>query len=149
MSPTPQDPANADELRRRMASIRRQLPGDVERIVIGARRAVDWRRYVAEHPWTATAVAALLGYWVIPKRPRVIQPSADELIKLAKKHQLTVQPQTVAQRQPGFVDTAVSMMGNMLFRAGVAYASQQFGKIVGQSTAASSEPQTLTGVEAT
>ena len=143
---TPKNPERADDLRRRMASIRRQLPGDVERIVIGAKRAVDWRRYVAEHPWTATAAAALLGYWAIPKRPQVIQPSADELIKLARKHQLTVQPQTAAQRKPGLVDTALSMMGNMLFRAGVAYASQQFGKIVGQTTAANSEPQQLSGV---
>jgi hypothetical protein len=35
-----------------------------------ARSHFDWRRYVAGHPWTSLGAAAMVGYYLIPRRTR-------------------------------------------------------------------------------
>jgi hypothetical protein len=61
-----------DEIRRRMAQIRRDLHQDVKEVVAGAEAVTDWRRYIRSHPWVAVGIAAGIGYLIVPKRrPRV------------------------------------------------------------------------------
>ena len=131
------DPA---DVRRRMRRIRRQLPTDVDRIVDGARQLVDWKHYVQQYPWASAALAAAIGYLVVPRRPQVISPDAAVIEKLAKRQRLMIEPASAAKIKPGLLDSMLGVAGNMLFRAGVAYAGQQLGKVVGQQSVAAGEP---------
>ena len=70
-------PQEIDDVRRRMAQIRRELHEDVKGVVEGAEAATDWRRYVRNYPWATTGLALAIGYLVIPRRhkPTTIQIS--------------------------------------------------------------------------
>jgi len=59
-----------DEIRRRMAQIRRDLHEDVREVVAGAEAATDWRRYIRAYPWAAVGTAAAVGFLAVPKVSR-------------------------------------------------------------------------------
>ncbi len=56
-----------DEVRQRMAEIRATSQGDVETMLLGLRKNLDWRYHLNRHPWAFAGAAAILGYWLIPK----------------------------------------------------------------------------------
>ena len=60
----------ADEIRRQMAKIRRELHEDVREVVAGAEAVTDWRRYVRMYPWASVGAALAIGYLIVPKRKR-------------------------------------------------------------------------------
>ena len=59
---TSYDPA--DDIRRRMAELRRELTGDVREVGRSAREMTDWTFYVRKFPWAVAAVAAVTGLYV-------------------------------------------------------------------------------------
>lgn len=132
-------PKNADELRREMRQIRRELGQDVEGIVENAGRLVDWRYYMRTYPWAAVGLAAVAGYALVPQRAAVVTADAKSLSKLAKNNQVMIHSQPQATTRPSLADTAMSLAGNMLLRATLAYAGQQIGKLMGESAAEATE----------
>jgi hypothetical protein len=63
-------PPEVDEIRRKMAQIRRDLHADVQNVVQGAEAATDWRRFVRGYPWASLGAAFVVGYMVVPRRHR-------------------------------------------------------------------------------
>jgi hypothetical protein len=61
-----------DEIRRKMALIRRELHEDVREVVASAEAVTDWRRYFRKYPWVSVGAAFALGYLIVPKRKRTI-----------------------------------------------------------------------------
>lgn len=61
---------DADEIRRRMAAIRRELHEDVREVVATAEAATDWKRYLTMYPWASLGAAFALGYWIVPRKRR-------------------------------------------------------------------------------
>ena len=55
-------------LQRQMQHVRGNLSEHADEAVQKARRGLDWRHYVARHPWTALGVAAAAGYILVPRR---------------------------------------------------------------------------------
>lgn len=131
----------AQEIRRRMAAVRREMDESVDEIVENARELVDWRYYVKTYPWATVAVAAAAGYMVVPRKLHVMRPDAATLAQLAKEHRLVVENETPEARSPGFIGSVVTMAGSLAMRAALAYVGQQMGKIVAQE-AAEPTPQT-------
>lgn len=72
-------PADADEIRRRMAQIRRELHEDMQGVVAGAEAASDPRRYVHRYPWLFVVLAVLLGYLLVPRRRRSVTEVAEQV----------------------------------------------------------------------
>jgi hypothetical protein len=66
----------SDEIRRKMAQIRRDLHEDVREVVAGAEGVTDWRRYVRSYPWTMVAVATAAGFFAVPRRSRSLPRDA-------------------------------------------------------------------------
>ena len=60
----------SDEIRRKMAQIRRDLHEDVREVVAGAEAATNWRRYVRAYPWASVGIAAAVGFLAVPRVSR-------------------------------------------------------------------------------
>lgn len=87
----------ADEIRRRMTTIRTALHANVDTIVDTARQTIDWRYQVKRHPWACAAAAAAIGFLVVPRGARKVQLDgnigaaiADQLKTLEKKKHVSV-----------------------------------------------------------
>lgn len=133
---------DVEAIRREMASLRGNLDENVHELTENARNLTDWRYYVKAAPWGAVGAAAAIGYFIVPRRIQIVQPSADEIAKLAKRHQIVVEHKAKAEaKQGGPAQLVMTMLANAMLRAVTAYASQQAGKILGQQTAEKSQDQ--------
>lgn len=114
---------DADEIRRKMAQIRRELHQDVRGVVASAEAVTDWHRYIRNYPWIAVAAAAAAGYFVVPRRHK------PETVAVA----VTV-PERAAPEKPkareakaaraGLVAGAWALLGPVAMRAAQSYATQ-------------------------
>ncbi|MDR3633501.1 MAG: hypothetical protein P4L84_06675 [Isosphaeraceae bacterium] len=64
---------DAEDIRRKMAQIRRDLHADVREVVVQAEAVADWRRYIRMYPWISVGVAFAVGYAVVPRRRRSVR----------------------------------------------------------------------------
>ena len=76
-----------------------------------------------------------MGYLAIPRRLEIMSPDAKTLERLAKKNKLVVESKPPAAQKTSLADTLLTMTGNVLFRAGTAYAAQKIGKLFGETAA--------------
>ena len=129
----------AQEIRRQMDHIRRDMRVEMDDIVQNARVLSDWRFYVRSYPWVCLAAAAGLGYMVVPRRLEVVSPDATTLEQLAKKHRLVVKPDTEPQEKKSMVNKLVTFAASMALRGALAYAGQAVGKFVGTEAAAATD----------
>ncbi len=59
---------NVDDIRKRMAQVRRSGQTHVAELGQAMGRVTDWREHYKAHPWFAVAAAMATGYFVAPKR---------------------------------------------------------------------------------
>jgi hypothetical protein len=118
---------SADEIRRRMAELRRDLALDVREVSRNARVMTDWRFYVRRFPWAMVGVAAVAGYLLIPKRKevKVIAPDPDALAQMFKKEQLKLQTPAGRKESPGLMKSIVLMGLSWAAKAGANYMGEQ------------------------
>ncbi|MGC1274976.1 MAG: hypothetical protein WBC44_14825 [Planctomycetaceae bacterium] len=136
MPPNPIVPRDADAVRLEMANVRGTLDENVHDLVTNARNLADWRYYVKAAPWGAIGAAMAVGYFVVPRRIQIVQPDADEIAKLAKRHQIVVEHKAKAEaKQGGPAQLVMTMLANAMLRAATAYVSQQAGKVFGEQAA--------------
>jgi hypothetical protein len=126
---------SADEIRAELRRTRGRLIVDATAVAGGARELADWRYYVRRYPWAALGVAGALGYLAIPRRLEIMSPDAKTLERLAKKNKLVIESKPPAAQKTSLMDTLLTMTGNVLFRAGTAYAAQKIGKLFGETAA--------------
>lgn len=124
----------AEELRRQMRTIRREMGEDLEEIVGQAERLLDWRYYVRQHPWKLVGVAACLGCfvaWRLSKRiPVQVKPLQDAQIS-PEQPQQQVQPHQQPQRTKSVLLSSLLFLGkDMLLRAALNYAGEQMGRMI-------------------
>lgn len=103
----------ADDVRQRMAQLRRVLDGDIVQVSESARAMTDWRYYVRRYPWAATAAAAAAGYLLMPRRGESL---SREVASLAET--LTQQTSATTASEPVF--KLRSMAGSLLALVGAA-----------------------------
>jgi hypothetical protein len=130
-----------DEIRRRMAQIRRDLHADVKDVVSSAEAVTDWRRYIRMYPWAALGMAVAVGYLIVPKRrvPSDVATEGDvarvrEIVKEAKVEKKTA--------RKGMIGAAFGFLVPIALRAAQGYAVQYLENFIQQQQAAAGRPPT-------
>jgi hypothetical protein len=120
-------PAEFDEIRKKMAQIRRDLHADVQGVVQGAEAATDWRRFIRGYPWASMSVALAIGYLIVPRRhkvlPTTIQIAAPEPSRLASIEPIRA-PEPEKKKGKGLLGTAFGLLAPVALRAAQGYALQ-------------------------
>src|SRR4051794_37205889 len=100
---------SADAICRRMAELRRELAYDVRDVGRSARAIASPAFYVRKFPWATTAVAAAIGYLLIPKKKQIVQPDPEMLAELVRKHQIKIDSSAAAKDRQGMLQSLVVM----------------------------------------
>jgi len=130
---------NADRLRAEMRQIRRELGSEVEELVEHAERLMDWRYYVNRYPWAVMGAATLLGYFVVPHRTVMLPTDEHTLSRLAERIPVTM-PKPEPKRS-SWVGSLMNMAAGMAWKAALAYATQQVGKVLGDQASATQKQE--------
>jgi hypothetical protein len=69
MSTTHNRPVETEAIEVRMSCVRQQISHDLRVAQREIRQWVDWRRWVASYPLPTLGAAALIGFWLVPRRP--------------------------------------------------------------------------------
>ncbi|QDT54840.1 hypothetical protein Pan44_28780 [Caulifigura coniformis] len=126
---------SAEELRRLMDVVRHRMSGEAANVASSAKRLADWRFYLHEFTGPVLAAAGVVGFLLVPKKQKPVA-DLDQLQRIAEKKGWIVDPATVTpNRKPSLVESGMNLAGNMLLRAGIAFAGQQVGKIFGHEMA--------------
>jgi len=116
-----------DEIRRKMAQIRRDLHEDVREVVAGAEAATDWRRYVRSYPWASVGVATAVGFLAVPRvsrsaiRDAALKADVAEVRDELKQTRGAV-PEAKEKRRQSLVGAAVAMAAPLAWRFAQNYA---------------------------
>jgi len=126
----------AETLRREMRSIRRELGDNVEELVENAERLMDWRYYWERYPWGIISAAALLGYFVVPRRMVAMSVDGLSLDDLAQRLAPAITSRAAKKEsKPGWMSGLLSLGVGMLSKAAAGYASQYLTQVLSQPPA--------------
>lgn len=118
-------PPEIDEIRKKMAQIRRDLHADVQGVVQGAEAATDWRRFVRGYPWASMGVALAVGYMIVPRRHRTptLQVVPAEIAR-AVALEVPRAPEPETKKGKGLLGTVFGLVAPVALRAVQGYALQ-------------------------
>ena len=119
--------SDTDEIRRKMAQIRRELHEDVREVVAGAGAVTDWRRYVRSYPWASVGVATAAGFLVVPRRSRGFPGDAARQSDVAEvrdelRQAREAAPEAEEKRRKSLVGAALAMAAPLAWRFAQNYA---------------------------
>jgi len=117
----------SDEIRQKMAQIRRDLHEDVREVVAGAEAATDWRRYVRSYPWASVGVATAVGFLAVPKASRSSPHDAARQADVAEvrdelRQAREAAPEAKEERRRSLVGAAFAMAAPLAWRFAQNYA---------------------------
>ncbi len=150
----------SDEIRRKMALIRRELHQDVREVVASAEAVADWRRYLRMFPWATVGVAFAIGYLIVPKRKRTLSLDAATQAELVgARAALEAAPPIVVTekpRRPSLIGSVFGAVAPIAWRLAQNYAlnyaeqwlaqqQEQYRAAVSPPPLASPPPPTPTG----
>jgi hypothetical protein len=117
-------PPEFEDIRRRMAQIRRDLHEDVKGVVEGAEAATDWRRFIRNYPWATMGAAVVVGYLIVPRKHRPTTTVNIAPSQLA--HAIAAEPPRPAEpkKSKGLLGTAFGLVAPLAFRTAQGYALQ-------------------------
>jgi hypothetical protein len=115
---------SADEIRARMAHVRREVGDNVKGIVESARTLSDWRYHVKHHPWLCVGAAMALGFLLVPRRKHYDSAEARELIALLKKYNVGVTAPPASAK--GLLRTVIGMAAPAVVRTAMNVAQNKF-----------------------
>lgn len=118
-----------EDLRRRMASVRRELDEDVDGIVGNVNELTTFQYYMKQYPWAMMGAAAFLGYWVVPQKYEIHSPDSETLEKLAAKNKLVVKDKTEPEEKGGVIGGIFSFLSSAVLRGAMAYAGAKVGEM--------------------
>jgi hypothetical protein len=116
---------SAEEIRKRMAALRRELVCDVEDVTRSAKAMASPSFYIRKFPWATLAVAAGVGYLLIPKKKQIVQPDMEALAELVRKNQVNINTSKAAEESQGMLKTLAVMGLTYVAKAGMNYLLQQ------------------------
>jgi len=118
-----------------MAELRRELIHDVQDVTRSAKAMASPSFYMRKFPWATLAIAAGVGYMLIPKKKQVVHPDMEALAELVRKNQVQINTAKASEESQGMVKTLVVMGLTYAAKAGMNYVFQQL------ATAAKAEPK--------
>ena len=113
-----------EKICRRMAELRRELAYDMQDVSRSAKAMGTPSFYIRRFPWATLAVAAGVGYTLIPKKKQVVQPDMKALAELVRKNQVNINTSKSAETQ-GMVKSLAVMGLSWAAKAGMNYVIQQ------------------------
>jgi len=119
---------DVDEIRRKMAKIRRELHEDVRGVVASAEAVTDWHRYIRNYPWIALGVATAVGYVIVPRRHRSVPHDLATHADVARVREVVEerrgkeQDKKSSKERKGLVGLGLSILGPIALRAAQGYA---------------------------
>ena len=129
---------SADQLQVQMEELRLGLGRNVERGVTNVRTMLDWRHYVATHPWLCLAAAAATGYLLVPRRPTVVQLSPEHLAELSRQSGILLKAEARHGTPGGALANIATAAANTLLRVTASrladYLEHRFWKGDGRGT---------------
>ena len=108
-----------------MAELRRELTCDIRDVRRSASEMANPMHYIRRYPLATAAVAAAVGYLLIPKKKQVIKPDPEMLAELFKKHQINLDSPQVSSESKGMLKSLAVMGLTWALRTGLTYAGQQ------------------------
>lgn len=111
----------ADAVRRRMAELRQDLSSDVRDVGRSAREMTDWTHYVRRFPWATVAVAAAIGYMLVPRKKQGISPDPALLAEMVKNREVRVEGLDRAKESKGLLKSLLVMGVTWAAKAGMEY----------------------------
>ncbi len=116
----------AKEVQARMAALRERMTRSGERAATRARRWTDWRYYVKRFPLATVGIAAGVGYLLVPKRPQVVAPDADQIAEMVRREQLVVSPGPKRASSKSIAGSVLGIVAAGAARAAMAYVGNHF-----------------------
>lgn len=132
--PTTSQELSADEVRRQMRAIRRELGADVEEVIEHAERLMDWRYHINRYPWAAMGASAVLGYFLVPNRTTVVQTSDSVVQQMVDRLPAAIQ-EKLDTNKPSLVSSLITLGSGFVMKAAMSYAAQQASKFLGPQPA--------------
>lgn len=122
---------HAQDIAAAMQRVRSDLQRDVEGISHQVHEATQWQTYVKRYPWTCLAVAAAVGYSLVPRRQQEqVVASPDTVEQLVKSGKLRIEATEGASGKPTFAQQAMLGLGTVAARALMAYFGKRIGDFV-------------------
>jgi len=115
----------AENICRRMAELRRELVHDMQDVSRSAKAMASPSFYIRKFPWATLAIAAGVGYMLIPKKKQIIKPDMEALAELVRKNQVNINAPKAAEESQGMVKTLAVMGLTWAAKAGMNYVIQQ------------------------
>jgi hypothetical protein len=110
-----------------MLQIRGELNEDVSGVMASVKRLLNWRSYLQRFPKSSLALAAAVGYLIVPRKTEILTPDADALEELSKRHKLVVEKQPKSAGSTGAGSPLMRLVISTLLRAGIMKATESFG----------------------
>jgi len=108
-----------------MAELRRELVYDMQDVSRSAKAMASPAFYIRKFPWATMAVAAGVGYMLIPKKKQVLKPDMEALAELVRKNQVNINTSKAAEDSRGMVKTLLVMGLSWAAKTGMNYLVQQ------------------------
>jgi len=124
-------PTDIDDIRRRMAQIRRELHEDVQGVVAGAEAATDWKSWIRNYPWASVGVALAVGYLLVPRKHReaptihIAHPDAPKALAVEAAR-------APEKKKKGLIGWGFGLLAPVVLRAAQGYALQFFEQWMAQ-----------------
>lgn len=120
---TPEE--QAESIRRRMGELRRELTCDVRDVGRSARAMTSPSFYIRKFPWATLAVAAAVGYILVPKKKQVVYPDPDTLAEMVRNKQVRLDTSQAANDSRGMLKSLAVMGLTWAARAGMSYITER------------------------
>jgi len=129
---------SVDKICRRMAELRRELVFDMQDVSRSTKAMTSPSFYMRKFPWATLAVAAGLGYLLIPKKKQFVQPDMKALAELVRKNQVKIN--TSKASEESMMKTLAVMGLSWVAKAGTNYLVQQMTTRAAQAKSPGAAP---------
>ena len=116
LEPGPDAVMTPGEIRERMAATRQQIHDRSDQVVTQTKELSNWRFYVRRHPWASVTAVAVIGYAIVPGRPKTGEEGSTSDID---------DPSAASG-----ADELKSVLVGVVKRAAVAHVSRALGDLV-------------------
>jgi len=115
---------HSENLQQEMRDVRRNLGQHTEQVIENAREQLNWRHYVAGHPWIALGAAATLGYFLVPARCKCAstagRPETQGVETPYQPHPTPAASHASNSALNGAIASVVAMLATVAAREGLA-----------------------------
>lgn len=131
-----------------MSELRRNVATEMREVRRGAQKMASPMYYIRRYPWASAAVAALVGYALVPRKKKVVTPDPEMLAELIRKEQIKVHT-TKANESQSLLRSLAVMGLTWGLRTGLNYMGQRLAAAARNAPANCETPETAAAPEAT